>query len=258
VRIRDLDETLVVALLAQAAMLTTVAGAPMPIQLPLGLLLVFVLPGHALTWAVFPAADLRLSERVLTTLGLSLVVSVLSGLLLNFTSGGLQASSWAVLLSFFTTIWLIPASHRQRSRTLRLNLLQTVQSVGNLRLSVSFAAALLIGVGAVVMSWNGARTLDSRYTFTQMWIQPAGNSDRTAEVHVRSMERQPLDYRVVLTAGSVPVGQPSSFTLQPGQEWSSVATLPIRPIAGDRVIAVLYRQDEPGSVYRRVELSRGG
>jgi hypothetical protein len=247
-----------VALLAQAAMLTTVAATPMPIQLLFGLLLVLVLPGHALTVALFPAADLRLSERVLMALGLSLVVSVLSALLLNFTSAGLQASSWAVLLSTFTIGALILASHRQPPRSFELYLRRTIQAVGNLRSNVLFGAALLIAAAAIVISWNGARSLDARYTFTQMWIQPAGSSDRAAEVHVRSMERQPLEYRVVLTAGSAPVGQPSSFRLEPGQEWRSVATLPARPVAGDRVVAVLYRQDEPGSVYRRVELSRGG
>jgi hypothetical protein len=258
VRIRDLDHNLLVALLAQAAMLSTVVAAPLPIQLLFGLLLVFVLPGHALTAALLPAAELRFSERFLMTLGLSLVVSVLSGLLLNLTSDGLQPSSWAILLSLLTVAALIPASQRQPARTSTLNLRQTVQAVGNLRSNVLFAAALLIAVAAMVMSWNGARTLESRYTLTQMWIQPAGSSDRTAEVHVRSMERQPLEYRVVLTAGSAPVAPPSSFRLQPGQEWRLVAPLPARPPAGDRVIAILYRQDEPGSVYRRVELSRGG
>jgi hypothetical protein len=259
VRTRDLDGMLVVAILAQAAMLIILAAPPMPVQLLFGLLLVFVLPGHALTAALFPAEDLRLSERVLMAVGLSLVVSVLSALLLNLISAGLQASSWAVLLSVITVAALIPASHRQpwRKRS-TLKLREAVREVGDLRSSLLFGAALLIAGAAIVMSWNGARTLDARYTFTQMWIQPTGSTDRAAEVHVRNMERQPLEYRLVLTAGSAQVGQPSSFRLQPGQEWRSVATLPPRPLVGDRVVAALYRQDEPGNVYRRVELSRGG
>lgn len=249
---------LVVAVLAQAAVLIILAAPPMPVQLLFGLLLVLILPGHALTAALLPAADLRLSERVLITVGLSLVVSVLSALLLNHFSAGLQASSWALLLSLITSAALIPASHRQPWPRSTLQLRETVPALGGLRSPVLFGAALLITGAAIVMSWSGAQSLDARYTFTQMWIQPAGSADRAAEVHVRNLERQPLEYRLVLTAGSVPVGQPASFRLQPGQEWRFVAALPPRPVVGDRVVAALYRQDEPGNVYRRVELSRGG
>jgi uncharacterized membrane protein len=247
-----------VAAFLLGCVLTTLLPTPLPVRLVFGLPLVFALPGYALTTALFPWGSFRLSERILMTSGLSLVVTVLGGLLLNLTPAGLQASSWAIFLSLVTLAALLAALYRQPARRPTLDIQRVGQEIRRIRVRPPVAVAVLVTLVAVGISWAGAHSLEKRYTFTQMWIQPVGGSDRTAEIGVINMERRPLDYRIVVTAGGVPVEQPMSIRLQPGQEWRSIAMLPPRPSEGDRVAAVLYRQDEPGAVYRRVEISRGG
>src|SRR2546427_13204083 len=78
-----------------------------------GLSLVFVWPGYALSAALFPPGTFKPVERLLVTLGLSLVTSVLSALILNVASSGLQPTSWAVVLDLITLPALLAAGYRE-------------------------------------------------------------------------------------------------------------------------------------------------
>src|SRR5438477_895611 len=98
---KSLDLALAVGL-AIAASLSIVLGLSPILRLVLSVLLVLVLPGFALTAALFPHRSLAAPERVLFTFGLSLTVSVLGGLVLNFTPWGIEPKSWAVFLACIT------------------------------------------------------------------------------------------------------------------------------------------------------------
>src|SRR5271165_5198204 len=81
----------------------------------------FVLPGYALTEALFRRSStdadalthkvrLRLerpfgmSDRLIISLGLSFAIDIICGFVLNMLPMGLQALSWAVALGLLTTI----------------------------------------------------------------------------------------------------------------------------------------------------------
>ena len=92
---KSFDLALVCAL-ALAALILALLGTSSPmLQLLLGLPLVLVLPGYALTAALFPHGALGGADRALFTLGLSLCAAILCGFVLNRTPWGLRPESWA-------------------------------------------------------------------------------------------------------------------------------------------------------------------
>src|SRR5438874_6431419 len=99
---RSIDLFAVVAITSIAVALAFVVPAGnMPgriFTLPLAL----VLPGYALISALFPKRELGGSERVVFSVGLSLIIVILGGLVLNLTPFGLRTNSWAVYLGAIT------------------------------------------------------------------------------------------------------------------------------------------------------------
>src|SRR5690348_6500277 len=78
--------------------------------------LVLVLPGYMLTAALYHKRSLDASHRLLLTLGLSLAIDILSGLILNVLPAGLQATSWVTLLGLLTVVFsLLVAYLRKRA-----------------------------------------------------------------------------------------------------------------------------------------------
>jgi hypothetical protein len=69
-----------------------------------GLALVLVLPGYALTAALFPWSTLSGEKRFLFSLGLSLALTALGGFVLHWTPWGISPESWAVLLGGMTLL----------------------------------------------------------------------------------------------------------------------------------------------------------
>ena len=73
-----------------------------PLRIVLGLLFLFLLSGYALITALFPGKkDLDWIERVALSLGFSIVIASLIGLLLNYTPWGIKVNSVLISLSFF-------------------------------------------------------------------------------------------------------------------------------------------------------------
>src|SRR3954468_21171576 len=78
---------------------------------------VLVLPGLALTAALFPTGALDVAERLLFSLGLSLAITALGGLVLQLTPWGLRPASWALLLGLVTLAAGAAAFLRWRGRS---------------------------------------------------------------------------------------------------------------------------------------------
>src|SRR5438105_2536956 len=92
-----------------------------PPNIVLGILalpFVCILPGYALASAVFAKRALGIPEYLVFSLGLSLVIIILGGLVLNSTPFGLRASSWTVFLGCFTLCACSIALVRRQGQTL--------------------------------------------------------------------------------------------------------------------------------------------
>ncbi len=75
--------------------------------------MVLFVPGYTLTVTLFPKDDdLKGIERIALSLGLSMAIVPLMGLLLNFTSG-IKLVPLVVVLSFYSTAMLLIAAYRR-------------------------------------------------------------------------------------------------------------------------------------------------
>jgi uncharacterized membrane protein len=80
----------------------------------LGILLVLFLPGYALTGAIFPSKkDLEGIERAVISLGLSIAIVPIMGLVLNYTIWGIQEITLLTSLSVFILLMCAIGYHRR-------------------------------------------------------------------------------------------------------------------------------------------------
>jgi uncharacterized membrane protein len=244
--------TIIIVVLAFTAPLSWV-----PVR-TLTLPLVLVLPGYALTEAIFAERRLRDPERLVFSLGLSLIIVIASGFVINFTPFGLRVSSWAISLSAIT-LGACGAALLRRKR-------QSVSASGWLRtgnVGLTFRQVLLLGLaalivcGAVVVSIIGAER--QQYPgFTQFWILPATGATKAknaVRLGVSNMESKAMQYRLIVNVDGKVIKQWASIDLEPNEKWEATLIIPQMEHTGtERVEALLYRMDTPTRIYRNVVL----
>jgi uncharacterized membrane protein len=217
-----------------------------------GLLLVFVLPGYALTFALFPRHTLDAPERTAFSIGLSLVIAAFGGLLLNATPSGINPLSWAILLVAVAALAGVVTFLRQRrmpTDPVRLRWSRMARSQ-----AILFGLAAVIALTAVTLSYADARHQPSP-GFTQLWLLPAGGDTPTLRIGVESHEPVAIQYRLQLAVdGQVALEWPS-VTLQPNERWETTAALPANVSSIGTIEAILFRADRPDAVYRRAVLT---
>lgn len=82
----------------------------------LGSIFVLFIPGHVLVESLYPSEEqLTPLERTALSIGLSLSVTSLIGLILNYTYWGLKLSSVLLVLILFTVTLLLVAAYRKYS-----------------------------------------------------------------------------------------------------------------------------------------------
>lgn len=215
--------------------------------------LVLILPGYALTMAVLPNPTLGFVEQLTFTLGLSLAVAAVGGVILNLTPWGLQAGTWAAWLGTVTVVAGVIALLRRR-----------VQSASSSRPMIAdlsahqllmFGLAICITLGAIGLARYGAERQQSA-SFTQLWIQPADERGApNVRIGVENMERRPTQYRLELKSDGSVIHEWPSIDLAPGKTWEATAAL---GVSTGSVVATLYRAEAPETVYRFVILRRDG
>jgi hypothetical protein len=114
--------------------------------------------------------------------------------------------------------------------------------------------AALNVTGAIVVARIGAEEApDTR--FTQLWIlQGNGSEQNEAQIGVSNQEQTAVSFTLVVEIGSTLVADWSSLVLQPGEKWETKVVLPADRTLTDRVLATLYRNDKPNTIYRQVIL----
>jgi uncharacterized membrane protein len=218
--------------------------------------LVLVLPGYALTCALFPRRALGITQCVVFSLALSLGIVMLGGLALNWMPFGLQARSWSVLLSGITLITSAFALIRRRG--------QYISAASGLRLDagLTFRQGLFLGLAAIVIcaagvvSYRGAAQQPFP-GFTQLWILPAGGASvkHSIRLGVSNMELTAMDYNLSVNMDGKIVKTWPSIYLKSNEKWEASLVLPqtihTRTL---RVEALLYQTRAPTKIYRHVVL----
>ena len=247
---RDLRLVTALALLcALLAPLLPVTVLSLLFALPLALFL----PGYALTAAIFARRELGSAQRLVLSLGLSLALLALGGLLLNYMPGGIGAVSWTVLLLLVVLGAALAAALRRPdaagtgSAPLWPQLRLTAAGIGLLLGGLACTAAAL----AITFTVHSAKHADG---YTALWLLPPTPRDAAqggARVGVDSEEQGPRAYRLQIRVGGRPAEIVRRFSLEPGE----TRVLKLRPPSRSRaapVRAKLFLQNEPGEVYRRV------
>jgi uncharacterized membrane protein len=210
--------------------------------------LAFFLTGYAISAAALPRWRAEPALRAATSLGLSLAVLALGGLLLNYL-GGLRPLPWALLLVVIVIGCCRGAALARPRRK------------GNDRLRVSLprpgiisAVALALGVlaaGASLALAFHPVSADRAVGYSELWID-TGTSPDSFRVGVGNQEHHAVTYGVIAHIVGAELVE-RHLELRPGQR--EVLTLPVngRTRPGPLQVGVtLYREGFPNQPYRRV------
>jgi len=247
--------------LALAALAAVVAsavalapGLDWRVSLPVTLLLVLFLPGYAVTLAVMPGGVHDTPTMLVLSVGTSLGIAVIAGIVLGLSAPGIGTGSWVVLLLAITFVSLIVASVRSHGLQEPAPAARTEPRTSR-RLRV--VQALCFGVALFVTAWSGAIAIRAvedqpRSGFTQLWIQPTANPD-TVLVGIHNAEHRQLNADIRLTIGDA-LQTEWSATIDDGWTWQATATLPGFAAGAQPVQATLTLAENPDVPYRYVTL----
>lgn len=257
---KSVDILLVMAItIVSVTLVFTVTADNVPGRI-LTLPLLLILPGYALTSAVFPRPVLGIPERLLFSLSLSLVIVILGGLALNWTPFGLRASSWSVLLGSITLSASAVALLRRREQDIDGSGGVRIKNIGfTFRQGMLLGLAVIVVCAAIAVSIIGVARQPFQ-GFTQLWILPTGGTNPKNAVHlgVRNMESTVMEYRLAVNVDGNVVKVWPSIGLNPNEQWEATLVLPqISNANGTQVEAILYRADAPTKIYRHVVLWLG-
>ena len=234
--------------------------------------LLLVLPGYALTAALFPATEaqrtqgkgslgfpdteaqrtqgkgsLGFPETLAYSVGLSLATVIVGGVILDMTSEGLTSLSWTIFLVSVTLGGCAIAAFSRRKRraaTARSSSLKL-----NVRQVFFFAASIVVVVYAIMIVRD--ESFQPSTPFTQLWAKPAALLGQTAfDIGVYNSESRSMEYKLEIKSGGTLVYESSAIALAPGETWEQVLTF--QSLVNGDVQVFLYRLDDPGTIYRQV------
>lgn len=230
--------------LLAAVLVAAVPHDVIAVRAPAMLVLVLLLPGYALTAAIFRAADARPAERVLLAVGLSIAATILCGLVLDLFGVRLNAPAWAASLGAVTIIAALVGQHRGNARTLG----SLAPGLSGPETAALACAVLLAGAAGTL----GLTTLDAPEETdgtSALFLVPAASD--VVRFGVRSDELRTTDYLLDVRVDGRSPQRLGPFRLRPGETWRrSLSTGPGSP----RVDAVLRLAGSPQREYRRVAL----
>jgi uncharacterized membrane protein len=226
-----------------------------------GLPLAFVLPGAALVWAVDPwRRQVTGAERAMWSVGSSIGIVILGGLLLNLT-GGLTRPHWLIVTSVVVAACALVGWSRGGNRvgearsagdSERQDRTRWVTSLSFRPVALLLAAVLVVS-GALVLSQRTSGESGQEH-FVQAWILPHPSGDvfsKSAQLGVRNEEGRAEALVIVVRVGS---SQASSTTvdLKDGQEWTErIGRNPGQPVS-----ATVALTSQSSSILDRVDLAK--
>lgn len=216
------------------------------LQTILALPVVLFLPGFALTHLLFPRERLGFPERLLLSLALSVALTVLIGLGLNWSPWGLTAATlWtALLLVLAVEAAVIVFARRLRWRDV-IRLPANPNFTARQWVLVSLAVLVTITAFFVALAPVDQQGFEG---YTTLWIQPTGVPD-TLQLGVNSEEFQSTKYQIRFELNGT-VREGPTLELEPGETWEGMLQIPGEELVGNPLTVLLYRLDHPNEVYR--------
>lgn len=242
---RDLRLVALMTIICALGSLITPLGA---VRVVFAAPLAIFLPGYALTLAAFGPRSPRPTELVPLGVGISLAMTALSSVVLNFTPGGIRGLPWAVIL-----VVLVLACCRVAARRARP---QSEQRVAIALPRVTIGAALALGgclalsAAALVLAQTTPHA-DKALGYTELWMVPRGQTDNVARIGITSQQQYSTAYRLRVRIGGRPAAAEREFSLEPGK--SLILGFDHRPSSlAVPIEARLFLRGRPHTVYRSI------
>ena len=217
--------------------------------------LVLMLPGYAVMSAMFVRLPSGFPERLVLSLGLSVIIVVLSGLALNWIPYGLQSRSWTLCLGTITLCGSAVAIVRRKGNATSH---PSRPIIGlTLRSWLLLGLTAIVVAGAVAVSSLGAAQQQNSEQFTQLWILPIneGGQKHMVRLGVSNMQLTEAEYGLNVSVNGKTVQEWSAIALKPHGTWEVTLTLPTIKYTGKIYVeAVLYRNSASSKKYRVVDL----
>ena len=232
-----------------------------PTRILLGLFLILIAPGYTLTSLLFPkTTDITPTERLALTLGLSIAIIPLLGLILNYTPYGIHLTPITITLLIYllitSSLILYRRQHTPPQETFHIN-----PTSKTTRQNTLLTLTLILSLTGIIALAN---TLRPQETFTEFYILgPNGklenypqtlkpNQPYTLTFGVTNHENEPKDYRIITTHDQDLTVIP--ITLNPQETWQKPITLTAPTTPGPTKIPYdLYVNNQPGP-YRTLHL----
>ncbi len=215
--------------------------------------LVLILPGYALTCALFLPGEIRLDLRLVLSVAFSVGVSAVGGLIVQLAIP-LDRPVWATLLALVTVLASVVALRRRdgmpadtEQPTLRIPRIGVVSLLAML-------AAVGIGGWAIAIATEGAHRQADDAHFSSLWLVPVGPSQTSSPVNVgvSNHEGRTAAYSLSVMRGGRTIRQ-WRLRLEANQDWQ--AQLAAEAISGAGPLTA--RLDHGGRRYHRVALRLG-
>ena len=263
-RIRTQNELLLLNIMAVLLIIVIAFFPSSALRIVLGLPLVLFFPGYTLIAALFPRTnELSSIERVALSVGLSIVVVPLIGLILNYTPWGIKLYPVLISLIIFIMATSALAWYRRRKLaevdrfTVSFNLsLAPWRGQGSIDkiLSVILIVAILGAIGTLSYVIAAPKVSER---FTEFYILgPEGKTEGYPKelvvgeeakviVGIVNREHKTVSYRVEVRIDGVRNNEVGLLVLEHDEKWEEVVSFtPERVGDNQKVEFVLYKKGE--------------
>lgn len=204
------------------------------------------LPGAALVALFFPRGVPDGATRLLLSTGLSVVVLIGAGLLLNLLETGITPLRMGLLVAIITTA--VGGVAYSRREIKGWPVLQTALPF-SLQETVLLATAVTLAVLAVMLARQPAPAA-SDDGYTVLWTVPERDGSHTFDIGIENQELRPLHYKLELRSGDQLLDTWDEIELEPGEVWEEKLTVGAGSGQSEPVELLLYRLDQPDRIYR--------
>jgi len=249
---KKVNRLIMILVTAVLMLLTLLNWQLSAVRVVFAIALVTILPGYALTTAIFVNQFLGFAEKVAFSCGFSLGLVALGGLALNyFPRLGVSSVTWVILLGGVTLFFSWVALARMRDET------KVDTSTIEVPLPISQLVLMILAGGIIMGAFLTARAgAENRPStpFTQVWLLWADESQSDVLLGVQNQEGVTRQYRLQISMRQGVLQEWETITLEPGETWESRYTPPPNITETDFIKANIYRLDMPQDIYREVYL----
>jgi uncharacterized membrane protein len=242
----------------------------------LGLFLILFLPGYSLIAALFPKKeDLDGIERAALSFGLSIVVTPLVGLVLNYTPWGIKLTPILISLSAFTLVMLLIGFVRRRrvpeSEKFYVNFGGFLRSIkflfkGESKTSKILTIILILSI-ILAISTTAYILVKPKQgeTFTEFYLLGPGGKvsdyptnltlgqNASVIIGIINHENKTVNYLLVVTSESNVISE-QNITLTEGNKTEIPYTFAEDTAGTKKVEFLLYKTPDTTNIYRSLHL----